>query len=884
MEGTSVKRLYSLFGIGLLMLLLAACGGGGSSDDGNPSDGPLTVQLLRATPSTGSSPLRVTFTVNISGGVAPYYYSWDYTNDGSVDDHINQTFNRTLSVQNDYYIRASDVGGTSVYQCQLKVMDSSGDAAIVPDPLTVTVLSGSGMTFGEQTFWFTNVTDDEGAYIARTGQPVYFRAQPLGGQAPYSYQWDFNEDGQIDSTLANPEYTYTYTGTGAEVHKISLIVLDGNSEKAYYDYLVPVQGPPDIILPVPDFQAVLDSYPAANDEDVITLKWDSTGTAAGLPTEPQLDLSVIISQEANKSGVPPYEYYWDFENDGKYDTQVPSPTIPYYDFDRKITVNPYVHLLNFKRYTLRVMVIDSSGQTQQFYRTVVSSNIGSNPYIINADVDYGFGTAPMQPYVAVTSGDVVNSTHTAKFVVNATGSPGTYQYQFDADGDGMPEDTIQRSGEDPANPDEWEVPTSGSFTVNWPYRSIGFFAASMTIRTVDSGNNQIDMVTIQTPISIVKVGKPNFETPLDARTDAGMSAAWSIQAGGGNGQTIASREVVITGGRRGNTALRSNLSLRQTFVPPVNANEAENVAEAVVTDRLQINQERYNHWQWTKDQDQLGGTAQYYIMGGEYMLGGQLMLSAATEVANAANALASPWAVSYEMGPDGYLTLTEANGAYVGPVGIPTANGLNFVYAFVGGVMDRTGSVVNQVSRKFISFDPDRPAMMLPAYVSAGPDIPTGRYDGAAVYYNNRYYVIGGRVASGESVGTVEAYNLNTGIWENLPPLQEARSGNTACVIGGKIYVIGGGYYPGNESASTLVTSAEVYNPDTGTWSYTVAPTNVANNAAAAALPGPGAVSTASQTPNTIWYYGGEDAFGAEKNDISELVYYYTVLQPAPAV
>ena len=882
-----MKRLYSLIGIGLLALLLCGCGGGGNDGANNLDNGPVAVQLLRATPSAGSSPLRVTFTVNISGGIAPYYYSWDYNNDGAVDIYINQTFDRTLSVQNDYFLRASDAGGDSVYQCQLKVMDSSGDPAIEPDPLTITVQAGSGITFGEQTGWITDTTGNDGEYIAVSGEPVYFRAQPLNGVAPYTYQWDFDEDGNVDSTVANPQFTFNYSGEGVDIHNVALTVLDDNNEKAYFTYIVPVQGVGFTPEPNVEFEAILNSDPPANADNVITLEWAPSGTVAGIPTEPLLDLSVIIDPDPDKRGKPPYEYYWDYENDGKFDSQDPSPTLPYYDYERKILVNPYVHALDANTYTLRVMVIDSAGRMMEFMRTVLSKNLEGSSGLLVASAEYGFGS-PLMPYVALTTGTpqaATDAEFTASFNITASGSPGTVQFQFDADGDGVAEDT----GMDDAVTPGWEVFQVGGVannSIQWTYQGIGFYPASITVRTVDSSNNQIDIETVEMPVSIVKVSQVEPDGTLDTRTDASMSASWDIQAGGGNGSALAAREVVISGGRRGNTALRSNISVRQGFVAPANVNEAETADTSAATGRLQMNQERWGHWQWTEGTSQLAGGAVYYIMGGEFFLGGELNLSAQTEVSAAANPASSPWAVSYEMGPEGYLTLTESAGDFIGDIEILGRPGYNYYYVFTGGVKERIGTVVDQASRRFISFDPGRPLEMppKPAYVLCGPDIPTARFDHAVVYDGDYVYAIGGRVASGESVRTVEAYDMNAGIWRNLPPMQDMRSGHVACLVGGKVYVIGGGYYPPNESDYTVVETAEVYNPDTGTWSYTVAPENVANNACGAALPGPGAVSDTANLPNTIWYYGGQDNLGAELGELYQLEYFYSVLLPTPEV
>ena len=373
-----VKRAALVLGFLGLVILLGACSGGGDDATPDVESGPLTIQLLAIEPASGASPLRVTFTVNITGGVAPYYYAWDYTNDGSYDVYQNNEFRRTLSIQRDYYLKSSDAGGVTQYEAVLRVTDSEG-TVVDSDPVQINVLGSTGFILDdEQTYWFTDKTDDEGVPIAESGKPVYFRAQPVGGTAPYEYQWDFDNDGTTDSTVATPQYTFTYSGTGVQLFEVNATVVDATGEQAFWQYFVPVEGVGGNPGPGPaSFEIVLSSNPTATADGVIATKFDPTGVTDGLPLEPEVDLSVVVV--AGSGGVPPYEYYWDFENDGALDSQFTSPSIPYYDSNRKILINPYEHSESTKDFTLKCMVIDSSGQVQEEYRTVRAinnSNVG----------------------------------------------------------------------------------------------------------------------------------------------------------------------------------------------------------------------------------------------------------------------------------------------------------------------------------------------------------------------------------------------------------------------------------------------------------------------------------------------------------------------------
>lgn len=56
--------------------------------------------------------------------------------------------------------------------------------------------------------------------VAFIGTPIQFTDITKGGMPPYSYEWDFDEDGITDSTENNPEWTFVTEG----YHDVTLIV------------------------------------------------------------------------------------------------------------------------------------------------------------------------------------------------------------------------------------------------------------------------------------------------------------------------------------------------------------------------------------------------------------------------------------------------------------------------------------------------------------------------------------------------------------------------------------------------------------------------------------------------------------------------------------
>jgi N-acetylneuraminic acid mutarotase len=96
----------------------------------------------------------------------------------------------------------------------------------------------------------------------------------------------------------------------------------------------------------------------------------------------------------------------------------------------------------------------------------------------------------------------------------------------------------------------------------------------------------------------------------------------------------------------------------------------------------------------------------------------------------------------------------------------------------------------------------------------------------ATLLPSGKVLVAGGR-HGGRQVASAELYNPATGSWSATRPMKRARSGQTATLLpDGQVLVAGGGCNgsaaacnPGN-SLSTL-SSAELYNPATGTWRFT---------------------------------------------------------------
>jgi len=89
-------------------------------------------------------------------------------------------------------------------------------------------------------------------------------------------------------------------------------------------------------------------------------------------------------------------------------------------------------------------------------------------------------------------------------------------------------------------------------------------------------------------------------------------------------------------------------------------------------------------------------------------------------------------------------------------------------------------------------------------------DIPTPRGNGSASVVDGKIYVIGGALP-GQPLATVEMYDPATDTWTKKADMPDARLNHDAVVVNGKIYVFGGG----NEK---ITLSPALYDPVTDTW------------------------------------------------------------------
>ena len=231
-----------------------------------------------------------TYVYNLAGKhVNAYGDSWGTPFDLSTLEQAPEVLNGSVDLNSINYVRLVDIPGSGDFK------DSLGNSI-----------------YDAWVTWGTGGFDLEAVGVINVGvvdAPVAnFTADVTSGIAPLTvqfndestgviildYAWDFNDDGIVDSTLQNPEFTYETAGT----YTVSLTVSNtgGSSTETKTDYIVSV-------LP---------------DSPVAYFSVDMTSGAAPLTVQ-------FTDLTTNK----PISWAWDFESDGIIDSHEQNPSWTY---------------------------------------------------------------------------------------------------------------------------------------------------------------------------------------------------------------------------------------------------------------------------------------------------------------------------------------------------------------------------------------------------------------------------------------------------------------------------------------------------------------------------------------------------------------------------
>jgi len=139
------------------------------------------IASFDATPVSGVAPLTVTFEDTSSG--LPTSWQWDFDNDGTIDS-TEQNPTRTFTA------------GT--YSPRLVARNANSEGTVTRTSLIRAI---------------GTISADFSASVTSGPAPLSVTFTDLSTEQPTSRQWDFENDGTIDSTATSPTFVYTTPGT-----------------------------------------------------------------------------------------------------------------------------------------------------------------------------------------------------------------------------------------------------------------------------------------------------------------------------------------------------------------------------------------------------------------------------------------------------------------------------------------------------------------------------------------------------------------------------------------------------------------------------------------------------------------------------------------------
>ncbi|MCK5052480.1 MAG: PKD domain-containing protein [Candidatus Cloacimonetes bacterium] len=412
-----------------------------TASDGSYSDTEIKIDYItvgepiiadfEANPLIGLAPLSVQFTDLSSGGldillnmekkanISPktnnkkiyntessrevVSWEWDFNNDGTIDSYEqNPTHNYTEEGMYTVVLTVSDGTNTDtetkvdyITVGEPIIADFEADPLIGISPLDVqfTDLSSGGL---DSTF-----NRDDNASIAYKTREIV------------SWEWDFDNDGTIDSNDQNPLHTYTEEG----IYTVKLTVSDGtfNNTETKVDYIA--VGDPIMA----DFEA----EPLEGLQPLEVQFTDlSTGGLPGLLGGPTKKGSLKNVQKENSRDIVSWE--WDFQNDGLIDSYIQNPIHTY---------------IEEGLYTVSLTVSDGTNDDTEIkvdYITVtpVSGDIGLLP--INTQL-YSNHPNPFNPLTTISFDIKENETGTltlfnikGQIIESHQFESGKYNYIWDA--------------------------------------------------------------------------------------------------------------------------------------------------------------------------------------------------------------------------------------------------------------------------------------------------------------------------------------------------------------------------------------------------------------------------------------------------------------------
>jgi len=289
---------------------------------------PAPVADFSADTTSGDAPLTIKFT-DLSTGDGISAWAWDFNNDGSIDS----------TEQNPEFTYAT--AGT--YSVKLVTTGTGGDGeATKTDYITVSDVS---IPAPVADFSADKTSGDAPLAVTFTDLST--------GDGISAWAWDFDNDGNVDSTEQNPEYTYATAGT----YSVKLVTTGtgGDGEATKTDYIVVTKAATP--APIAGFSGT----PTSGEEPLFVQFTDlSSGTIT--------------------------DYAWDFNNDGVIDSTEQNPGYTY---------------ATAGTYSVKLTVTGPDGSDDETMADYITVTPGPTPTIIPVP-DAQFSGTPTSGYAPLT--------------------------------------------------------------------------------------------------------------------------------------------------------------------------------------------------------------------------------------------------------------------------------------------------------------------------------------------------------------------------------------------------------------------------------------------------------------------------------------------------
>jgi len=273
-------------------------------------------------PYSGTVETPVQLSGSATGGTPPYSYAWDLDNDGLYDDATGATPSYTST-------------NAGIYPIGLRVTDNA--AATSTDTAQVTITSGL-------------VAEAGGPYSGTVDQSITFTGSASGGTSPYQYRWDWTNDGTYDTSYSSSN-TASHSYSSAGSYTVKLQIKDNTGA-------------------------------TATDTAQVTITSGLVAEAGG-PYSGTVDQSITFTGSAS-GGTSPYQYRWDWTNDGTYDTSYSSSNTASHSYS------------SAGSYTVKLQIKDNTGATAtDAAQVTISSGIVAPAVTTNAATGVGDTTATL---------------------------------------------------------------------------------------------------------------------------------------------------------------------------------------------------------------------------------------------------------------------------------------------------------------------------------------------------------------------------------------------------------------------------------------------------------------------------------------------------------